>query len=485
MRLLLSRLLALAIASGAMLGTAAAQPTVRDHRENKDRPDTGRRRPPPPPADAGPREAPPAPRAETAAPRPGFVWIAGRWDWKGGNWEWVAGHWERERAGKRWRDGRWERAGDVWRYVGGEWVAGDATPPGPPPGGPPPIVPEGRVPPPGAGPREAPPPPRDERYDARPGFVWVRGHWDWKNGKYEWVAGHWERERAGKRWREARWEPRDGYYVRIDGDWVDANQPPPGPPPGGPPPFVPGGRVPPPGTSPPIVPVDRRPPRVWKLERPVVSSYWPARGKAGSQVVIRGKNFPKDAMVLWAGQPVRAARVADDRITFKVPAGATSGEIAVRAGERRPLPVGMFEVAAAYDPVAEAKKLEEERRRKAEEAWLERQQQLAKDRAAREAAWRQREAEREATRAQRRAERAAALRARWDRAFLADPETQDELTLHAQRVAELVRMRGIAELSNNGKLAVRIEIARAREDERHEQRMAALKAAFATKGGMP
>lgn len=57
--------------------------------------------------------------------------------------------------------------------------------------------------------------------------------------------------------------------------------------------------------------------------------------------------------------------------------------------------------------------------------------------------------------------------------------------LHAQRVAELERMREVAELSSNGKLVVRIGIAQAREDERHEQRMAALKAAFSTKGGAP
>jgi hypothetical protein len=217
----------------------------------------------------------------------------------------------------------------------------------------------------------------------------------------------------------------------------------------------------------------------------VVSSYWPARGKEGTRILIRGKNLPKDATVLFAGQPVRAARVTEDQITFRVPAGATSGLISVKAGRRRDLAVGMFEVVAAYDPEAEARKLEEERRRKAEAAWLERQKQLAKDRAAREAAWRQRQEERAANRESRRAQRAAALRARWDRAFLADPETQDELTLHAQRVAELVRMREVAELSNNGKLVVRIEIAQAREDERHEQRMAALKASFGMAGGAP
>jgi hypothetical protein len=461
MRFLLSRLIPLALASATLIGTATAQPDPRDSRPAPDRgPDVrARRRPPPPPGDtAGPKEAPPGPRDEKYDPRPGFVWVRGRWDWKGGKWDWVSGHWERERAGKKWVEGRWDRKGDTWIYVDGQWVAGDAGPPGGPPG-----PPEGR-------PREAPPPPRAEKRDTRPGFTWVAGHWDWKGGKWDWVEGRWERERAGKRWRDVRWELRDGVYSRIDGDWIDANEPPPGPPPGG---------------SGPIVPPDRRPPRVWKLERPVVSSYWPARGKEGTRITIRGKNFPADATIVWAGAPVRAAKVTADKITFAVPAGATTGLVAVRAGGRRDLAVGTFEVAAAFDPEAEAKKLEEERRRKAEAAWVERQKALAKDRAAREAAWRQRDEERARNRDQRRAERAAAVRARWDRAFLEDAETQDELTLHAQRVAELVRMREVAELSGNGKLVVRIEIAQSREDERHDQRMAALKASFGTKGGAP
>jgi len=458
MRLTISGLLALATASAALLGTAAAQPTERDHRGAKDRPGPEARRPPPPPGDAGPREAPPAPRAETVTARAGFVWIPGRWEWKGGKWDWAAGRWERERAGKKWREGRWEKRGDVWAYSDGQWDAGDATPPGPP----------------GDRPREAPPPPREEKRDAaRAGFAWVRGQWDWKGGKWDWVAGHWERERAGKKWRDVRWELRDGYYVRVDGDWADANAPDPvGPQPGGAPPFVPDDKQP-------------RPRRVWKLERPVVSSYWPARGKEGARVTIRGKNFPSDSTVIWGGNAIKAAKVSADQIVFQVPPGVASGLIVVRMGHGRDMPVGTFEVAAAYDAEAEAKKLEEERRKQAEAQWAERMKQLAKDRAAREAAWRQREEERETTREQRRAERAAALRAKWDRAFLSDQETQDELTLHAQRVAELVRMREVAELASNGKLAVRAQIAQGREDERHEQRMAALKAAFGTKGGAP
>ena len=91
--------------------------------------------------------------------------------------------------------------------------------------------------------------------------------------------------------------------------------------------------------------------------------------------------------------------------------------------------------------------------------------------------------ERAATRERRRAERIAALQAKWQRAFLADADTQDELTLHAQRVAELTRARDVAELSANGKLVVRIEVAQAREDQRHQQRMAALEASFKVRGG--
>ena len=112
-----------------------------------------------------------------------------------------------------------------------------------------------------------------------------------------------------------------------------------------------------------------------------------------------------------------------------------------------------------------------------------RQKQLAADRAAREEAIRKRIEKREATREARRAARIAEIRARWDREFLADPLTQDELALHAQRVADLVRMQEIADLANNQRLAVRVELAISREDSRHENRMIALKGAF--KGGKP
>jgi hypothetical protein len=431
---------------------ALAQPETRDHR----------RRPPPPTADVGPTEAPPPLKVEAPAAKAGFVWITGRWDWRVNKWEWVAGHWERERAGKRWRDGRWDRRDNRWVYVDGEWIDANAAPPPstttpapPPTTTPPPTTP------PVAGPSEAPPPPREEKFDRRAGFVWIPGQWDWRDGKWDWVAGHWERERAGKRWRASRWEQREGRWARVEGDWIDQNAP------DAPPPMEQPGR------------------RRWRLERPVVSSYWPIKGKAGSRVIIRGKNFPASASVTFAGQPVMGAKITPEQIVFVVPAGAASGPISVRAGGRRELLVGQFEVAAGYDPIAEQKRIDEERRKAAEAAWAARQQQLAKDRAAREAALQQMLAERAASRERRRQERIAALQARWQRAFLADEDTQDELTLHAQRVAELTRAREVAELSANGKLVIRIDVLQSREDQRHQDRMAALEASFKVRGGTP
>src|SRR5258706_15971802 len=70
-------------------------------------------------------------------------------------------------------------------------------------------------------PRDAPPPPRAEKYEARAGFTWQTGRWQWNRGRYDWVPGHYERERAGKKWREGRWGLHDGVYVWIDGDWID------------------------------------------------------------------------------------------------------------------------------------------------------------------------------------------------------------------------------------------------------------------------
>lgn len=138
--------------------------------------------------------APPALRYERHEPRRGYTWIGGRWDWRGGNYVWVGGRYEPERRGYIWREPRYEMRDGVYVNIDGGWVV--------------------------TGPRAAPPVIREERWDARPGFVWIRGRWDWNGADWAWVGGHYERERTGYIWRDPRWEMRDGVYVKVEGDWV-------------------------------------------------------------------------------------------------------------------------------------------------------------------------------------------------------------------------------------------------------------------------
>jgi hypothetical protein len=107
---------------------------------------------------------------------------------------WVGGRYERERRGYRYREPRWETRDGVYVRVDGDWA---------------PI-----------GPVAAPPSLREERWESRRGFVWVRGRWDWRGGEWAWVPGHYERERAGYIYREPRWEQRDGVYINVEGTWV-------------------------------------------------------------------------------------------------------------------------------------------------------------------------------------------------------------------------------------------------------------------------
>lgn len=67
-----------------------------------------------------------------------------------------------------------------------------------------------------------PPPPRYERIAPRPGMVWVRGHWQWRHGRYVWVPGHAVRARPGYAWVQPAWRPygprwrfQAGYWARI------------------------------------------------------------------------------------------------------------------------------------------------------------------------------------------------------------------------------------------------------------------------------
>ena len=70
------------------------------------------------------------------------------------------------------------------------------------------------------GPVAAPPSLREERFEARRGYAWIRGGWAWRDGAWAWTPGHYEAERSGYRWREPRWEQREGVYVNVEGGWV-------------------------------------------------------------------------------------------------------------------------------------------------------------------------------------------------------------------------------------------------------------------------
>jgi hypothetical protein len=70
---------------------------------------------------------------------------------------------------------------------------------------------------------DEPPPPREEPYNAQPGYVWIHGRWDWQGGQWVWIAGHPERERAGYQWTEGRWEQRGNQWHYNEGAWIVAN----------------------------------------------------------------------------------------------------------------------------------------------------------------------------------------------------------------------------------------------------------------------
>lgn len=69
------------------------------------------------------------------------------------------------------------------------------------------------------GPREPPPPPREEHARARAGYVWTGGHHDWHHGHYVWVSGRLIHERRGHDWDDGRWDRHDDHYDWHAGGW--------------------------------------------------------------------------------------------------------------------------------------------------------------------------------------------------------------------------------------------------------------------------
>ena len=68
--------------------------------------------------------------------------------------------------------------------------------------------------------RIAPPPPRAEAAaEARPGYVWVAGHWGWRNNRHQWVKGTYIRERRGYHYTQPTWVERNGRWHTEGGQW--------------------------------------------------------------------------------------------------------------------------------------------------------------------------------------------------------------------------------------------------------------------------
>jgi hypothetical protein len=68
----------------------------------------------------------------------------------------------------------------------------------------------------------APPALRVETQPAAPaaGFVWIPGHWVWRDGAHVWAAGHWiQPPGAGYSWEAARWVAENGQWSFYEGHW--------------------------------------------------------------------------------------------------------------------------------------------------------------------------------------------------------------------------------------------------------------------------
>jgi hypothetical protein len=159
-----------------------------------------------PPADWRGAPPPPPPAMERVRPRRGYVWVEGGAEWRRGKYVRQRGHWERERPGRQWHGGHWEWQGDHYGWVQGSWIEGPAYVP------PPALVVETPAPP--------PPPPQVETVPPpRPGFVWIAGAHEWREGRYVWVAGHWEPARPGDTWQTGHWDTDGDRHGWHPGSW--------------------------------------------------------------------------------------------------------------------------------------------------------------------------------------------------------------------------------------------------------------------------
>jgi len=66
----------------------------------------------------------------------------------------------------------------------------------------------------------APPAPQVEVVpEARAGYVWAPGYWNWSGHEHVWVAGRYIKERSGHHWVAERWEQRGSKWHFNEGHW--------------------------------------------------------------------------------------------------------------------------------------------------------------------------------------------------------------------------------------------------------------------------
>lgn len=201
-----------------------------------------------------------------------------------------------------------------------------------------------------------------------------------------------------------------------------------------------------------VVVRDHRAPDIYRMPRPVVTSFSPASGPVGTTVTVKGDNFVAGTKVILGDMLITPKYLGDNAIAFEIPAGASDASISLDLpNSRRDLAVGSFNVLLpVYDDDDELGYGNGYGYGK-DHGYGKGKGSYKGKRWSRGSIWN-----------------------KYNRAFLRLPAVRAELSLHAERTARLNRMLRLS-LGRPG-MTRRIQIALSREDRRHEIKMASLKA---------
>lgn len=205
-----------------------------------------------------------------------------------------------------------------------------------------------------------------------------------------------------------------------------------------------------------VVVRDHRAPDIYRMPRPVVTSFSPASGPVGTTVTVQGDNFVAGTKVILGDMSITPNYLSDNALTFEIPAGASDASISLDLpNSRRDLAVGSFNVLAPiYDDDDDDGIGYGHGRGHGKD--------YGYDNGGYNGGYKGKRWSR------------GSIWNKYNRAFLRLPAVRAELSLHAERTARLNRMLRLS-LGRPG-MTRRIQIALSREDRRHDYKMAALKA---------